>query len=407
MSYRRLTGACLISGILLVSSLISGCSPAGGGAIALNLPEIGQSPAASQAQNGGSDEFETIRQAADAYVNSGQALTISAKNIYDSMVAVSPKLVWIIRGNESMAPFEVQYYDPYNYNKGPFIIDVRPKEPEMPNPFSKGHVPGSLHISWRQLTLYKNFVNMPRQRQIVVVSSTGEAGAQVAAILRVMGYEAVALEWGMASWAGATDSLTSYDKSRDTVSDWGTDYTSGSTPEPTETYALPVVDNTESTDKAIVLLAAASAYLTSEARRSDMKASDLYQALNFEPNTAAQIFLSTFFTGSTTGNPYTQPFILDIRDTAAFNQGHLSGALNVYLKDVFETENLERLPPDRQILVYGDNGHESSAVTALLNLLGYHARNLRWGMAADQFVPTRDCMNYQVVTGLNSFVCTS
>jgi rhodanese-related sulfurtransferase len=229
-------------------------------------------------------------------------------------------------------------------------------------------------------------------------------GAQVAAILNMMGYEAVALEWGMASWAGATDSPASYNKTRDTVSDWGTDYTSGATAGPTETYPFPVVENTESPDKAAIILAAANAYLTNGTRRFDMKSSDLYQALKFNPQTAAQLFLSTFFTGSATGNPYTVPFVLDIRDTASYNKGHLSRAVHVHWKDVFKTDNLNKLPSDQPVLVYGDTGHESSAVAALLSLLGYDARNLRWGIAADQFVPARDCMDYPLVSGFDPFL---
>ena len=257
MDYRRLIG--VVTCVMLLGIALS-CSAPAVMPLTLSLTASGQSVAGQAA--GGSDEFETIRQAADAYVNSGQAMTTSAKDVYDNMVAVSPETVLILRGNEAMAPFEVKYYDPYNYNKGPFIIDVRPKEPEMPNPFSEGHVPGALHISWRQLTLYKNYANLPKERQIVVVSATGEAGAQVAAILSIMGYEAVALEWGMASWAGATDSLATFNESRDTVPDWGADYSNYPANQPTETYALPVVDNTESTDKTTVLFAAANAYLT-------------------------------------------------------------------------------------------------------------------------------------------------
>ena len=399
MDYGRPIGV-VISVMLLVCVL--SCSAPAGMPLALSLSESLQSD--TSPANDADDEFEAIRQAADAYVNSGRPLTISAQNVNDNIRAVNPLYVQL---NGRLIPFELKYNDPLTFNRGPFIIDVRPVEAELRDPYSQGHIPGSLHVSWQQLTIFKNIKNMPRDRQVVIASSTGEAGVQVAAILNVMGYEAVALEWGMASWAGATASPFSYEESRDTLSDWGAYYTSGSADQPTETYDLPTVENTESNDSAAITYAAADAYLADRTRQFDMKASDLYQALDFEPQTAAQIFLSTFFTGSATGNPYTRPFILDIRDSAAFNGGHLIGALNVYLKDVFKTESLEKLPPDRQVLVYGDNGHESSAVTALLNLLGYDARNLRWGTAADQFVPERDCMNYQVVTGLNPFLCTS
>lgn len=400
MDYRRLIGVVII-GTLLFSGLASCSAPTGGGGLtgveymAISLP-VGESGGAviSKAESGGGEEFEAIRQAADTYVNSGKPLYISAQQLYNNIMT-----------GVGLSDFQVIWYDPGYYTRAPLVLDVRTAQPEMPDLYLAGHIPGAVHIPWQQLTLYKYFKNLPKDRQIAVISSTGEIGAQITAILNVLGYDAVNLMWGMTSWtSNATVAPGGYVKARDTVSDWGLDYTSGSTAEPTETYPFPVVDNTESKDKAAIILAAANAYLTSGTKRFDMKSSDLYQALNFNPQTAAQLFLSTFFTGSATGNPYAVPFVLDIRDSASYNRGHLSGALHIYWKDVFKTDNLDKLPAGQPIVVYGDTGQESSAVAALLNLLGYDAENLRWGIAADQFVASRDCMNYPVVTGFDPFL---
>jgi rhodanese-related sulfurtransferase len=123
-----------------------------------------------------------------------------------------------------------------------------------------------------------------------------------------------------------------------------------------------------------------------------------------------------YFTDTATGNPYSVPFFLDVRDDESYLNGHLCGTAHVYWKDVFKKENLARLPLDRPILVYGTTGHESGQIAALLNLLGYDAINLKWGIsgwslslpgkeiAPERFERERDCMNYDLVTGYASFL---
>jgi rhodanese-related sulfurtransferase len=43
-------------------------------------------------------------------------------------------------------------------------------------------------------------------------------------------------------------------------------------------------------------------------------------------------------------------------------------------------KNLEKLNPDKQIVVYCYTGRDASQATAILNILGYDASNLLWGM---------------------------
>jgi rhodanese-related sulfurtransferase len=80
------------------------------------------------------------------------------------------------------------------------------------------------------------------------------------------------------------------------------------------------------------------------------------------------------------GNPANDPFILSIRSAADYAKGHIPGAVNIPMAEVFKPENLAKLPKDRQIVVYCYTGHTGSRVAALLNLCGYDATNLKWGM---------------------------
>jgi rhodanese-related sulfurtransferase len=210
-----------------------------------------------------------------------------------------------------------------------------------------------------------------------------------------------------------------YDRARDTVFDWGGSYRAVCPiSEPSDIYPFPVVENTDSRDVQAIIAAAANVYLNDGAKRFDMTSQELYQALYYEqfPQTVVREFQSLFFTGTATGNPYNVPFFLDVRDDETYLNGHLCGTLHVFWKDVFKPENLQKLPLDRQILVYSDTGHESSAICTLLNMLGYDALNLRWGItswslslpgkdiAPERFDPARDVMNYDMVTGFDPFV---
>jgi rhodanese-related sulfurtransferase len=393
VNYKRLIGVLLIIGVLLFSGLTSCGSP-------------------SKAKGGG-QEFEAIRQAADEYVSSGKPLTITAKGLYDSIMA-----------GINLTDYDILWYDPFTYTRAPFILDVRTIGPEMPDPYLAGHIPGSLHIPWQQVTQWRNLKALPTGgRQIVVVSNTGQIGAQVTAILNLLGYNAVNLMWGMVSWT--SDPVVApgaYDKGRDTVFNWGGSYRAVCPiSEPTETYPLPVVENTSSGDKDEIILAAADKYLSNGAKDFGMTSIELYQALHYEEGVDvylvrnSQLFQSLSFTGTATGNPYTVPFFLDVRDDELYQNGHLCGTAHTYWKDAFKKENLAKLPLDRPILVYGTTGHESGQVAALLNLLGYDAINLTWGVtswslalpgkdiAPDRFEPEQDCMNYPFVTGFISF----
>jgi len=76
------------------------------------------------------------------------------------------------------------------------------------------------------------------------------------------------------------------------------------------------------------------------------------------------------------------PFILSIRKVEHYVLGHIPGAINIPLNTLFTEENLAKLPTDKQIVVYCYTGHTASQATALLNLNGYNAVCLTWGMCS-------------------------
>gem|GEM_PF-6693134 len=73
-----------------------------------------------------------------------------------------------------------------------------------------------------------------------------------------------------------------------------------------------------------------------------------------------------------------RPFVLSIRSAADFAYGHIAGAVNLPFGALFESASLSALPDDNKIIVYCYTGHTASQATAILNILGYDARNRLW-----------------------------
>ena len=75
------------------------------------------------------------------------------------------------------------------------------------------------------------------------------------------------------------------------------------------------------------------------------------------------------------------PFILDVRTVDEFNQGFITGAINVNINDV--PANLAQLPADKAapIVVLCQSGHRGAIVMMYLQMMGYtNVRNLGGGM---------------------------
>jgi rhodanese-related sulfurtransferase len=307
-------------------------------------------PAAQQVS-----EFEVVRSAAEAYLTSSPKWNINASDLY-----------MLINDDDT--------------SNDPTIVSVRAADA-----YAKGHVPGAINIPLADLAKPENLAKLPKDSKIVAYCYTGHTGSQATAILNVLGYDVSNLKFGMTAWTKNTDVASGrYDESKDCM-----DYPFETTPNiPTETYALPTIDNTTSNDKDEILRAAAEAYLTSSPKWN-INASDLYMLINDDDES-------------------NDPVIVSVRAADAYAKGHVPGAINIGLADLVKPENLAKLPTDRKIVVYCYTGHTGSQATAILNLLGYDASNLKFGMtswtkdtdvASGRYVESKDCMDYPYVTG--------
>jgi len=82
-------------------------------------------------------------------------------------------------------------------------MSVQPKEL-----YDKGHIKGAVWFDIKTICQPDNLKKIPTDRKVVVVCNDGQRGTTVAAILRMLGYDAVNLLFGMMAWTESDDIVT-------------------------------------------------------------------------------------------------------------------------------------------------------------------------------------------------------
>jgi len=76
--------------------------------------------------------------------------------------------------------------------KNVFILDVR-----KPEDYKKGHIKGSTNIFWLDLMKPENLKKIPMDKEVIIVCYVGHTSSQVVVLLRLLGYNAKVLKFGM------------------------------------------------------------------------------------------------------------------------------------------------------------------------------------------------------------------
>jgi rhodanese-related sulfurtransferase len=74
------------------------------------------------------------------------------------------------------------------------------------------------------------------------------------------------------------------------------------------------------------------------------------------------------------------PFVVDVRTPEYYAKGHIAGAINIPITDIAKTENLKKLPTNQEIVIVDNDGQAAGQAVSILNVLGYNATALMWGM---------------------------
>lgn len=90
-------------------------------------------------------------------------------------------------------------------------------------------------------------------------------------------------------------------------------------------------------------------------------------------------------------------FILDIRQPDVYNKGHIKGAVNAPWGTAI-SDNLDKLPTDKPIMVYCYSGQTAGQTVALLNMAGFEAKsvNLGWNLGISKVEGYEDIVETKV-----------
>ena len=88
------------------------------------------------------------------------------------------------------------------------------------------------------------------------------------------------------------------------------------------------------------------------------------------------------------------------RSAADYAAGHIPGAINIGIGSLLD--NLDKIDPDAPVYVYCYTGHTAAQEAALLQVLGYEAYSLKFGMcswSSDPAVNMGKCFDASTVLG--------
>lgn len=216
---------------------------------------------------------------------------------------------------------------------------------------SAGHVPNAIRAGWRQLAA-GDLAGLNREKKTFVYCYTGHTGQLAITVLGLLGHEGYNLKFGMMDWnLGAMA-----DDPWDMIADYEVE-TGVNTPE--ERFRFPVI-RSEHADPLDAIREAAAEYL-SEAEVV-IKPAEVRDILdNWESNKF-------------------QYQIVSVRKLQDYEAGHIPHAINIPWSQLADSTNLARLDPGKTTIVYCYAGPTGQIASTVLNILGYKAINLKFGM---------------------------
>lgn len=82
-------------------------------------------------------------------------------------------------------------------DKNMLIVDVRmPKDKK----YDQGHLPGAIYIGFKEIAQPDNLAKLPKDKDIIVHCDTGHEQNKALSVLRMLGFKAYDMKWGMMSW---------------------------------------------------------------------------------------------------------------------------------------------------------------------------------------------------------------
>lgn len=222
-----------------------------------------------------------------------------------------------------------------------YIIDVRSEED-----YNLGHIEGATWVSASSVIAHLDGADTG-SKQIVIACYTGQTAAFVTSLVNLSGYSAKSLKFGMSGWNNTLDKIAPNSKN---LVDMVTTVT-----EKAAEGTLPVLETGFETAQEILdaRIAAVNEAGFSEVAITSaklMESPEDYYIVNYWPATD-------------------------------YDKGHIDGAIQYTPNvDILSTEALKTLPTDKTIVVYCYSGQTSAFTATYLQVLGYDAKTLKFGV---------------------------
>ena len=225
------------------------------------------------------------------------------------------------------------------------IVDLRGE-----SLWAQGHIAGAVPVSLGELPAFLAADSVPSGQPLLLVCHAGQQSAWAASLANLMGFDAWSLQWGMPAWNVSGGNMWA-----SACNDQGLDLkVTDSVPEPPPGN-FPVVE-VDDGDVQTFLHAQAGALLAGTFKTKTLNA---------------------------VANSLDQYFIVAHISQQEFDAGHLPGAIRFDPGVALDADaQLDLLPPADPILVYDCTGEGAATVAAALNVLGYDAWFVKFGVSS-------------------------
>ena len=225
-----------------------------------------------------------------------------------------------------------------------YIMDIR-----ISADYLKGHIEGAKNVAFSDILIEAAKAN----KQILVVCYSGQTACYATSLLRLYGYDNTqALKWGMSGWNPTT--AGSWNNNTGDIANGHSNWAYVSNPS-NEVFEDPFISSL-SQDGSEILIQRIEAVVA-----AGFKTASNADVLN-NPN---NYFVNNYFSAT---------------DYAGF--GHISNAYRVKEELLLEGNGYLGMDPDTnaKVVNYCYTGQTSAVLTAWLNVLGYDAYSLTFGM---------------------------
>ena len=227
------------------------------------------------------------------------------------------------------------------------IVDIRSAEH-----FALGHIDGAINIPFKTIADDESLSKLDDTKKTVVVCYTGHTASMANMVWNMLGYDALTLKFGMTGWV-ADKAIVGLD----VPGKVGAGYPTVTDPvEATGGFDAPELEG-EYADVAEAVKEQTKAYFAKDLPPT-IDVADVYNLVQAQDTTYQ---------------------IVSVRKPEDYAKGHVDGAINILWTDI--ADNVDKIDPDKKIIIYCYTGHTGGEAQMFLNLMGYETYNMKFGMS--------------------------